>query len=165
MSQTPLLYFFPHVFLKDAVLNQWEFFKKEIDKGPKHLQQWMVANFNGLKQDPKGMLSNTDITLESDTFEMAVGNLTSGGKVIVVKFPVPQQTTEVTFVGIMLGETPRYFTLELHRPDEMEKQMFPEKTNDRYELCEWEKNGTHKLLKGVDRSGLQEFIDELGNLI
>ena len=100
------------------------------------------------RSDPKDLLTNKDITIESDTFNPMMAKIDEERRLLVIKFPTPKETTEVAYVAILLyTDNPRYFTLELHQPNEMEKQMFPDRTYDRYEFCEWSKDGKHHLLK------------------
>ena len=127
MNKQPLLYFFPHILLKNAVLNQWDSFGKIVSQGSSTLKDVLVKEFNRLKEDPKDIFSNKEITLNSTDFDSISMKLNQDTNAIVVRFPVPTETTEVTHIAIVLtkqpADTPRYFTLELHKPDDMEKQL------------------------------------------
>jgi len=169
MDKPSLLYFFPHVFLKDAILNQWDSFGKIVSQGPTTLKDNLVKEFNRLKEDPQEDLSKKDITLSPTDFDPILMKLNQDTDAIVVKFPTPTETTEVTHIAIILPkqptDTPRYFTLELHRPNDMEKQLFPEKTSDRYEVCEWSKDNKHTLHKSIENPDHTVFIEEINKIV
>lgn len=81
----------------------------------------------------------------------------------------PNETTEVAYIAIVLNKQqevlPRYFTLELHRPNDIEKQLFPERTSDKYGICEWDKDNKHYLYKSIDSSDPTLFTEELKKII
>jgi hypothetical protein len=165
MKKIPLLYFFPHMYLKDAVLSQWPSLKNIIDKGPVIFKDWLVTNFNKMKEDPKDLLSNKDVVLTPSAFDLTMADMPTGKKLLVITFPPPQETTEVVFVGILVDEKPRYFTFELHRPSQAEKELFPERITDSYKLCEWGADGVHKLLKSSDDAQMSSFVSGITSIL
>jgi hypothetical protein len=166
MDKPSLLYYYAHIFLKHIIFNMWDDFNKIINQGPNALKNMLIGEFERIKQDPKNLLSNKEITIEPDSFNPIMVKIDEERKLLVVKFPTPIETAEVAYVAILLNaENPRYFTLELHRPNEMEKQMFPDRTYDRYEFCEWSKDGKHHIL-GTKNGELKSpnpdiFIEEI----
>lgn len=169
MEKVSLLYFFPHVFLKDAILNQWDYFYKIISQGPTNLKMTLTTQFNQLKEDPKDILSNKDVILNSTDFDPILVNLNQETDAIIIKFPIPKETTEVAYIAIVLTKQqevlPRYFTLELHRPNDIEKQLFPERTSDKYEVCEWDKDNKHHLYGSIENPDPTLFAEELKKII
>lgn len=169
MNKQPLLYFFPHILLKNAVLNQWDSFGKIVSQGSSTLKDVLVKEFNRLKEDPKDIFSNKEITLNSTDFDSISMKLNQDTNAIVVRFPVPTETTEVTHIAIVLtkqpADTPRYFTLELHKPDDMEKQLSPKRISNRYQVCEWSKDGKHNLYKSIKNPDPVLFIEEIKKVL
>lgn len=166
MEKPTLLYFFPHVYLKDAIFNLWPTFSKTISEGPSALKKNLINGFEQLKADPQDMISKKDVVLDSEAFDSQMADLGEGKELLIIKFPTPQETTEVSFVAILMSAgQPRYFTFELHRPNEMERQMFPERKNDRYEVCEWLTNGSHNLTTGTDDASLDAFVGEIKKVV
>lgn len=159
MEKPSLLYHFAHVYLRDVVLKQWKTFKSSVSAGPEVLKEELINNFNRVQQDPTRKWSK-DVMLEPAAFDSVLKKLENDKELLVIRFPTPQETTEVTFVGILLEETPRYFTFELHRPTEEEKQLLSNKTGDSYKLGEWNKEGEHTLLAVNDRS-IEESTSEI----
>ncbi len=165
MNKPPLLYFFPHIYLRDVVLKQWSGFRDMAMQGPVALKAKLVESFNKLKEDSRDMLVKKDVVLDPMSFDSTVATLSVDKKLMIIKFPTPQETTEVTFVGVLLGEAPRYFTFELHRPEEAERKLSPDRVNDSYKLCEWKNDGKHLLLSSTDQSTSEIFVNEIKKII
>lgn len=141
-SKPTLLYYFAHQYLRDLVQDYFAFFDSVVRLGSQSFEKAVRQTFEILKNYD---LSETDISLESKDFSTSMATL--GEKkipLLVIKLPEPRNTTEASYVGIALGRPIRYFTLELHVPNEVEKQINPN-AETKFILGEWTKK-EHKLL-------------------
>ena len=157
------LYFFAHMYLEDLVMKYPEFFSSVVNKGANVFESTLKESFNKVLSVYD--LSEKEIKFADDDFTTSVSKLTNDLSLLLIKFPQPKNTTEVSYVGIILGPKPRYFTLEAHYMDENEKQINPE-GKDNFCVCEWSREGKHTLYMNIeeDRPGLfaakvQEIIN------
>jgi len=141
-TKPTLLYYFTHQYLRDIVQDHFAFFDAVVRLGSQSLEKAVRQTFEILKNYD---LSETDISLEDKDFSTSMATL--GEKkipLLVIKLPNPRNTTEASHIGVLLGKPIRYFTLELHVPNEIEKQINPN-AETKYILAEWTKK-EHKLL-------------------
>ncbi len=131
-----LLYFFEHIFLRDATFGSPAFLNSLSGDADK-MRQSLISNFNKIKGNPNDGLLEKEITLTEDDFVTEIVKLDNGENLVVIKCPVPHTSPEATYVGIVTSNTPRYFVCEYESNQEM-KQLYPEKDwNPKYILCEW----------------------------
>lgn len=145
MERKPtLLYYFTHQYLRNLVQNNFAFFDSVVRQGPQVFEKAIRQTFETLKRYD---LEETDINLAENDFTLSLATLGQNKvPLLVIKLPKPRHTTEASHVGIVLGRPVRYFTLELHIPIELEKQINPE-MQTKYFLCEWKENVHHLLNK------------------
>ena len=131
-----LLYFFEHMFLRDATFGSPEFLSSLRGDTVK-ISQGLISNYNRIKGNPNDGLIEKEVTLADDDFSVGTVKLDNGESLVVIKCPVPQKSPEATYVGIVTADTPRYFVCEYESNEEM-KQLYPEKEwKPKYILCEW----------------------------
>lgn len=159
-----LLYFFAHVFLRDAVFQQWETLRTSIHKGPSIFQDNLRANFLRLSNE-KNNFRNTNIELFEDDFKPLAVNLASGEKrvrIFIVRFPKPKESPEVAYIAITDELKPKYFTLELSRPTLSQKNSLPvHMHSDNFIFCEWTSEGNHNNYGAVTSPILENFINRI----
>lgn len=135
-SAPSLLYFFEHMFLRDAAFGSPEFLNS-LNGEVSGIRQGLISNFNRIKGNPNNGLVEKEITLKNDDFSVEKATLNVGKNLIVIKCPIPQKAPETTYIGIVLDNSPRYFVCEYESNEEM-KQLYPEKEwKPTYILCEW----------------------------
>jgi len=157
-----LLYYYAHIFLRNAVLKQWQAISTEIQAGPGVFEKGLKENFERLKEDPQDKFTQKDVTLEESDFSTTLSEVgLNKTLLLLVKFPTPRELTEVFYVGITLEQNPKYFTLELHRPTEEEKQMFPDRTNDTYKFCMWRTPEEHLNYGNLSEPTAQAFAKRI----
>jgi hypothetical protein len=141
-SKPTLLYYFTHQYLRDVVQEHYAFFDSVVRLGGKLLEKVIRQTFEALKNYD---LSETDVALEDNDFSTSMAFLSQKKiPLLVIKLPKPRNTAEASYVGIVHSRPIRFFTLELHAPNEMEKQINPN-AETKYLLAEWSKK-EHKLL-------------------
>jgi hypothetical protein len=148
MNQTTLLYYYAHVYLPEIVFNHTDLFLGNAAKGPSSLKPLLHQTFNTVKNNPQLELAEKDITLSEADFDLSISALDNNTKLLLIKFPQPKNTAEVFYVGVYLDKEPKYFTLELHIPEEIELQIDPNMTN-KYLFGQWvkaENKFQHRLL-------------------
>lgn len=141
-SKPTLLYYFTHQYLRDIVQEHFAFFNSVVGLGGQMLEKVVRQTFEALKNYD---LSETGVTLEDNDFSTSMVTLDAKKiPLLVIKLPEPRNTAEASYIGIVLGRPVRFFTLELHVPNEAEKQINPN-AETKYHLCEWAKK-EHRLL-------------------
>jgi hypothetical protein len=161
-----LLYYFENIFLRDAIYKHWEAFHSDITKGPDILKDGLVSNFLRVQSDPKEILSKKKVEINNDDFNptmAAVGSLKI--PFLVINFPEPKETAEAYYGGIILSESPKYYLLELHRPDDIEKKTLPkENQKESYFLGVWDNSFTHVNLGDLKTNSIGEFISRVDEI-
>lgn len=141
-SKMTLLYYFTHLYFRRIVQEHFDFFDSVVRLGDQLLEKVVRQTFEYLKNYD---LSETDVVLEDNDFSTSMATLgTKKIPLLIIKLPKPRNATEASYVGIVLNRPIRYFTLELHVPEEIEKHINPN-AGTRYFLCEWTKEA-HSLL-------------------
>jgi hypothetical protein len=142
-NKPTLLYYFTHQFLRDLVQNKYAFFDAVVRLGGNTFSSVLRQTFETLKRYD---LAETDVSLTDADFMTTMASLGENKiPMLVIKLPQPRNTTEASHIAVVLGSMPvRYFTLELHIPNETEKQINPN-AESHYILCEWV-NKEHRVL-------------------
>lgn len=157
-----LLYFFEHIFLRDTLFGSPEFLTR-LKENPDNFSKGLIANFNRIRENPNNGLMEKGVTLKDGDFNLEIVDLDSGDKVVVIKCPTPRKPPEAGFIGIVMGDIPRYFISEYEAHDEM-KQLYPDKEwKAEYILCEWE-NKKHKNY-GKISDNKEGFVEGLSKVL
>ena len=131
-----LLYFFEHMFLRDALFGSSEFLT-ELKRDPSNFSKGLISNFNRIKETPNDRLVEKDVDLKEGDFSSTIVDLAINEKMAVINCPTPKKPPEAGFIGIVTGDYPRYFISEYETNDKM-KQLYPDKEwAPEYILCEW----------------------------
>lgn len=137
-----LLYYFSHRALRDFVQDNFVFFDSVVRLGPQIFEKTLRQSFETMK---RFNLAEVDITATETDFTTSIARINENkDSLLLIKLPEPRNTTEVSFIGITLAGNVRYFTLELHIPNDLEKQVNPD-AQTKYVLGEWVKK-EHRLL-------------------
>jgi len=143
METKPTLhYYFAHQYLRDLAQGNFAFLEAVIKQGPQTFETILKRTFENLKRYD---LLETDLNISENDFSTSVATLgEQKTPFLLVKMPDPRHTAEASYIGFTLMGPLRYFTVELHVPDEAEKQINPE-ASTKYLLGEWDQK-QHKLL-------------------
>ncbi len=145
-------------------------------------------NFERVRTGMKDSLEDTDVQVGDSDFKTFITDVGSDRKMLVITFPIPRATTEVSFVGVVMDEQPKFFTSEFHLMDENErkgnilfvqkenerrkiagmpsideKSSIPDKTEAQYKLCRWADKDTHILIGNLKDSSFNEFVLSVKN--
>ncbi|MCS7091748.1 MAG: hypothetical protein NZM26_00130 [Patescibacteria group bacterium] len=164
MNDKPTLsYYFTHQYLRDIVQDYFAFFDSVVRLGDAILKKTLRQTFETLKNYN---LSETDVLIEEDDFSSFMVPIGANkAPLLVIKLPKPKNTTEASHVAIFLGVRPvRFFTFELHLPNEIEKQINPN-AQTKYLLAEWTKK-EHKLLNfSCNDPDSTKFAQAIANIL
>lgn len=131
-----LLYFYEHMFLRDATFESPEFLSS-LKGDANNANQDLISNFNRIKGNPNDGLVEKEVILADDDFTVETVKLDGEKNLVVIKCPTPKKSSEATYIGILFDDTPRYFVCEQESNEEM-KKLFPDKEwETKYILCEW----------------------------
>ncbi|MCX7928762.1 MAG: hypothetical protein N2558_03720 [Patescibacteria group bacterium] len=162
-NRPTLLYYFTHQYLRDIVQDYFAFFDSVVRLGDAILKKTLKQTFEALKNYN---LSETDVLVEEDDFSSFMAAIgVNKAPLLVIKLPKPRNTTEASHVAIFLGVRPvRFFTFELHVPNEIEKQINPN-AQTKYLLAEWIKK-EHKLLNfSYNEPDSNEFAKAIASIL
>jgi hypothetical protein len=139
-NKISLPYYFVHGYLIDAFFNMWPDFSQELTAGEGMFKHSLQFNFSRLKNDPLKKLSETEISLENEDFEVESAVIEPRKtKVFFVKLPKPRNTGESSYLAVSLQKRPHVITLDL------------EKNADKtYLLKEWNSITESKTLNNFD---------------
>ena len=130
-AQVPTLaYAFAHIYLRDIVLQKDIQFLQVFQQGPIALGAYMKASWNGLRSANPEIRFPFEVTNEH--FRSTLLRVNDSQTLLAIEFPKPEELTEVFMVGIVLGDKPRYFTLE---------KGVTESGSEFAAVCEWTSEG------------------------
>lgn len=157
-SNTPTLhYVYAHISLRNFVFVKWDVFQKIFEAGPNNMMDFLRDCWTHVK-DTNPELRENEIEVSDNDFEVSLAKLGNGQDLLLAKLPMPLNPPEAFYIGILVSENPRYFTLEL------EYSLF-NNNEEEFIVCEWDKDGSHhnygqipQMLPGVFAGRIDEIV-------
>lgn len=141
---------------------------EEISSNPEALKKELTDKFEEFRSSASEWVVEKDRVLEQNAFDSEVVTLDGESKLLIITMPEAKNSNESAFVGILLAEKPRFFSLQLYKDDQSGESYFTTaEYGTRGPITEHTDLETHKSIYSpkIDNPTKENFIENFKALL
>lgn len=154
-KSTTINYLMSHSKMPEIIFKNYKEFLKIATKGQAVLCSYLETVWNQIKKDLKEQTTlevlDNDLRVDLYSFQISIVNTKKKKNILNITMPPLTQYTESRFITIILDTKPQYYTCELS------KSFNKEKEEDYYILGEWKYDSKKDKFNHIDHGRIEQF--------